>query len=344
MSYHPVIIQQIHEEVSGFKTFVFEEGHGISYLAGQYLTFIYKTPLEEIRRSYSFTSAPLLKEPMAIGVKRVSNGIFSRELIDHFAPGDQLWTTGAGGFFTLPENFSVVNKIIFFAAGSGITPIFSLLKTVLHVHPQISVMLVYSTPSMERTVFYPALQLLKANYPLQFTCRYLFSNALDLTKARLNRSLLMELMMDDSKSSFETILFYACGPENYMRMITYTLQEKGVAPLHIRRENFITEKTRPVKVLPPNSGIHLVSIYYEDRVYQLEVDYPDTILQAAKKNGLSIPFSCETGRCGNCVAQCMQGNVWLSYNEVLTDHELEKGLTLTCVGHPVGGDVVLKIN
>ncbi|MFL5771700.1 MAG: 2Fe-2S iron-sulfur cluster-binding protein [Flavisolibacter sp.] len=72
--------------------------------------------------------------------------------------------------------------------------------------------------------------------------------------------------------------------------------------------------------------------------------YPDTILQSAKKAGITLPYSCETGRCGNCAARCVHGKVWLSYNEVLTEKELEKGLTLTCVGHPVGGDVILNID
>ena len=74
------------------------------------------------------------------------------------------------------------------------------------------------------------------------------------------------------------------------------------------------------------------------------INYPDSILQAAKKTGISLPYSCEAGRCGSCVAKCTKGNVWHSYNEVLTEKELQQGLVLTCVGHPVEGDVELRID
>jgi ring-1,2-phenylacetyl-CoA epoxidase subunit PaaE len=86
-----------------------------------------------------------------------------------------------------------------------------------------------------------------------------------------------------------------------------------------------------------------VIIQYAAETYQLKVQYPDSILQAAKKESISLPYSCEVGRCGNCAAKCIKGKVWLSYNEVLTEKDIQKGLTLTCVGHPVGGDVILKI-
>src|SRR5437764_13876115 len=100
--YKPVIINQIIEEIKEFKTFVFEKGHAIKYQAGQYLTLVHFANKEEIRRSYSITSSPELNEPLSIGVKRIENGFFSRELVDHARPGDLLLTTGAGGFFTLP--------------------------------------------------------------------------------------------------------------------------------------------------------------------------------------------------------------------------------------------------
>src|SRR5215207_307345 len=97
-------IEKVHEEIKGFKTFVFAEGHGIQYQAGQYLTLVHKSGDEEIRRSYSITSTPVLHEPLTIGVKRIANGFFSRQLIDHLQERDILLSTGTGGFFVLPEN------------------------------------------------------------------------------------------------------------------------------------------------------------------------------------------------------------------------------------------------
>jgi ferredoxin len=127
-----------------------------------------------------------------------------------------------------------------------------------------------------------------------------------------------------------------------MRMCTYGLREVGVPAGNIRRENFSTEKPRTL-VLPPDQDPHLVTLHWQGQTLRIPVQYPATILQAARQFSLHLPYSCEAGRCGNCVARCLSGQVWLSYNEVLTDKEIAGGLTLTCVGHPIGGDVVLAI-
>jgi ferredoxin-NADP reductase len=341
--YKPVIIEQIQQEIEGFKTFSFRDGHGIEYKAGQYLTFIQQTTHESIRRSYSIASAPLLNEPLTIGVKRIENGAFSRELIDHAKPGDELLTIGAGGFFTLPDEISGIKQIFLLAAGSGITPIFSLLKTILHLHTRIHVVLIYSNPSSEKTIFFSQLNQLREKFIDRFQLRFLFSNSADLFTARLNRELLAQLTKAHSICSYNETLFYLCGPEAYMRMCIYTLQEAQVPKENIRKENFIIQGNQPVKKAPPDKTAHKVSIQYANEIYELKVQYPDSILQAAKKQNISLPYSCEVGRCGNCAAKCIDGKVWLSYNEVLTEKDLQDGLTLTCVGYPIGGDVTLKI-
>jgi ring-1,2-phenylacetyl-CoA epoxidase subunit PaaE len=121
------------------------------------------------------------------------------------------------------------------------------------------------------------------------------------------------------------------------------LQEENVPKENIRRETFIIYNQKLKKIAPPDKEVHLVTILYGKENYQLKVQYPDSILQTAKKQNIILPYSCEVGSCGNCAAKCISGKVWLSNNEVLTEKDLQNGLTLTCVGHPVGGDVVLKI-
>src|SRR3954467_1551099 len=129
-------VARITEEAPGFKTFIFEEdtANRIHYKAGQYLTFIHDFNGIEARRSYSIISSPILDEPLAVGVKRIENGVFSRFMIDKVQPGDILETIGAAGLFTLPQNIQAYRQIFFFAAGSGITPVYSIIKTVLHQH------------------------------------------------------------------------------------------------------------------------------------------------------------------------------------------------------------------
>jgi ring-1,2-phenylacetyl-CoA epoxidase subunit PaaE len=341
--YQKLRIRDVREEVNDFRTIVFEDGHNISYKAGQYLTLVRYEGGEELRRSYSITSSPVLQEPLSIGVKRVENGTFSRELVDHARPGDDLLTTGSGGFFVLPDDVENYRQLFFFAAGSGITPIYSLIKTALHAYPSLLVVLVYSNASAEKAVFLQELQQLQEQFATRFSLENLFSNSPNLSKARLHRDLIFSFLKQYAEPPKEKTLFYICGPESYMRLCTYTLQEAGIRSFNIRRENFYISDVKKRDASPPDKHNHTAIIRLRNQEYKVSVDYPDSILRAAKKTGLSLPYSCEAGRCGNCVAKCVAGAVWHSYNEVLTEKELQQGLILTCVGHPVGGDVVLEI-
>lgn len=341
--YKTIRIQSVHDKVHHFKTFVFEGGHDIAYRAGQYITLVLKINDEEVRRSYSICSSPQLGEPLAIGVKRVENGLFSRQLIDDAKVGDEWITTGAGGLFVLPPDVENYQQVFFLAAGSGITPVYSLIKTILHVHTHLSVVLIYSNASKDKTVFYDGLQKLALQFSNRFRLELLYSNNPKLEKARLYRELLLELTEKLGTSVKAKTLFYICGPEAYMRMCIYTLQSIGVPKNNIKRENFIIHNAPQKTILPPDKEAHKVQIYFGNKNYELMVEYPDSILKAAKKNSIQLPYSCEVGRCGNCVAKCVKGAVWHSYNEVLTDRDLENGLILTCVAHPMGGDVNLTL-
>jgi ring-1,2-phenylacetyl-CoA epoxidase subunit PaaE len=341
--YHTLTIREVREEVPNFKTFILEGEDPLYYKPGQYITLVDTSGGIEVRRSYSIASAPSLGEPLTIGVKRVENGHFSRLLVDRAKVGDQLRTSGAGGMFILPEDIKNYRQVFFFAAGSGITPIFSLIKTALHQYPHLKLVLIYSNASREKAIFREALEQLAQQYPGQLHIEFLYSNAANLSKARLYRELLLQFLEDLSSPPADRTLYYICGPEAYMRMCLYTLQGEGVAPDHIKRENFVVERINPPKAAPPDLAPHRVSLHLFGKEYHFSVQYPDTILSAARRKGLSMPYSCEVGRCGNCVALCTGGKVWLSYNEVLTEKELAKGLILTCVAHPIEGDVRVEI-
>ncbi|AMM52516.1 oxidoreductase [Rufibacter sp. DG15C] len=344
--YIPLTITRIKEEVAGVRTFEFagEEAKQVHYQPGQYLTLVLTQQHHhtEIRRSYSITSSPVTGEPLAIGVKRQSNGAFSRHLVDLAQVGDTLLTIGAAGFFTLPEDLTSVRQIFFFAAGSGITPIYSLLKTILIGHPRLHAVLVYSNQSEQTTIFREELSALQKAFPDRFHLKLLYSDAPKLDQARLHKSLLEKLVHEWAIVPPEQILAYVCGPENYMRMCTYGLRGAHVPFENIKKETFSTQKVH-LKSLPPDQDPHAVEISMLGDQFSFTAQYPDTILQAAQKAGVNLPYSCEAGKCGNCAAVCTQGKVWMSYNEVLTQWKLDQGYVLTCVGHPVGGDVRLAL-
>ena len=341
--YKTITIKAIKEEVPGFKTFTFEGDPAIAYQAGQYLTLVDYVGEEEVRRSYSITSAPALHEPLTIGVKRVANGLFSRKLVDGAQPGDTWLTTGTGGFFTLPEDTTGLKQLFFFAAGSGITPIYALIKTALYQHPHLHLVLIYSNAAPEKAIFRQELEALQQQFTEQLTIEFLYSNAPNLNRARLHRDLFLQLLKQHVAAGTNEVLYYICGPEAYMRMCTYILQEHQVPGEQIKRENFIIQKKTPHKLEPPDKMPHQVTLNWAGAQMQFAVAYPQTILSAAEAAGFALPYSCRSGQCGNCVARCTQGQVWMSYNEVLTEKDLEKGLILTCTASPQYGDVTLEL-
>jgi ferredoxin-NADP reductase len=343
--YHTLIITDIREEVPGVKIFTLQasDNRSLTYKAGQYLTLVHHSTHGEVRRSYSITSSPVLDEPLQIGVKRIENGLFSRMLVDNARVGDRLIGAGVAGLFTIPEDTAPFKQIFFLAAGSGITPIYSLLKTLLHTHPDLSAVLLYSNSSPERAMFLKPLQQLATDFPDRLHIEFIFSNSPDLSRARLHKDLLHSFLQTLSKAPFGQQLYYLCGPDNYMRLMSFALRQFGIPESNIRKEIFNTDIRKPVKVMPPDTAAHKVTLHIGGSTHQLVSRYPNNILQSARQAGIPMPYSCETGKCGSCLARVLKGKVWMSYNEVLTERDIEKGMTLTCVGFPVGGDVELEV-
>lgn len=342
-NYYQLQIIQIIPETINAKTFVLQPMNGWipQYKPGQFITLIFDTRHGEKRRSYSISSSPVLGEPISITIKRVENGEFSRLLLSHAKTGDVLYTSGISGFFLLPEDASDTDQFFFLAAGSGITPCYTLIKTLLHTTNK-HVTLVYSNRSEPDTIFKQQLQQLQAEYSDRFQIQFLFSNKTDVLQSRLSNWLLQQLLKRYIRVPKQRTLFYLCGPFEYMQMIGITLLNEGIPRQNIRKENF-NSLPRIIKPVPPDTSRHTVTIHFQDEVYKINVQYPQTILAAAKENNIALPYSCEAGRCGSCAATCTRGKCWMAYNEVLMDDELLTGRILCCQAYPVEGDAEIIV-
>lgn len=341
--YEQFAIQKIITETADAKTFILQQlsGDPYTYKSGQFLTLIFPKRTGEQRRSYSISSSPCCSEPLSITVKRVENGEYSRYFIDHAQEGDLLLAAAPGGLFVLPEDTQNYKQVFFTAAGSGITPVFSLIKTILKQHTHLSVVLIYSNRSVKDTIFYQELIELAQHSQGRLIIDFLFSSSNNILKSRLNNSLLTTLLSEYGKARREEILCYICGPVDYMDTVSITLLTEGIPRGNIRKENFVNYVPELTE-LPPDTDPHQVSIKLKDRTVTLQVQFPVSILHQAQKEGIALPYSCESGQCGSCAARCTRGRVWIAYNEVLTDRELNQGLILTCQGFPIGGDVELE--
>lgn len=339
---YKLVITEIIDEAPDVKTFRVRpvDREQITYKAGQFLVFAFDTVAGEERRSYSFSSSPVVEEPMAFSVKRIPNGLFSRWLIDKAVPGDLLTCMGVAGLFTLPGSLTGTDCIVLFAAGIGITPLFSILKTVLY-QESTRIILVYSNRTRQQAVFLQELHELERQFPDRLTIEWLFSDHKNLLQTRLTRAYLAGFLKRlESGIALSSCRFYMCGPTDYMWLVNLLLEENGILPERIHREIFVNQRL-PIPQAPPDTSGHVATIFTGTGTFRLPVTYPDTILSAAKKAGIRLPYSCEAGRCSGCIARCTSGTVWMAYNEVLTENDIAKGMVLTCVGYPIEGDITL---
>lgn len=325
-------------------SYVLEEtsGQPVIYEAGQFLTFLFDYHGQEIRRSYSMGSTPGIDAQVFITVKKKENGAISRYILEHWHEGTIIHSLPASGRFTLATDPSQQRQVCFIAAGSGIVPVFALLKKLLHEEPHSQALLLYQNHNENNIIYHAAIQQLAEQYPARFTRIDLLSHPIlhDLPHQRLNNGLLESILTKNHGPS--TInFFYTCGPASFMRMVQFTLRVMGVDESRIRKENF-TVDTVPPPAFTIDPAPRTVQVRQEERLYEFTVSYPDTILQAALNHRIKLPYSCRGGRCSTCTARCLSGAVKMNINEVLTEQDLQSGLILTCVGYAMT-DLVLEL-
>lgn len=318
------------------------------YEAGQFLTFLFDVNGKEIRRSYSICSSPDVDEPLSIAVKLVENGEISKNLHHKTAVGDILTALEPNGLFTYQAVADIKRTVFLFAAGVGITPVFSILKTALVKEEHSHIVLIYSNRSQSNTLFYEELNEWQAKYPDRFKLIYLFSDSKRLQFARLNTFLIQDLLNANLLYDQSDALCYTCGPIDYMVMCRINLLGMGFRLDQVKKETYfipedeaddddMTEKE--VK----DKNTYTVILEFNKNTYQLEVPWYKRILQVALEHDINVPYSCRAGICSSCVATCTSGHVKMDYNEILTDQEIAQGRVLICTGHPTTNNTKIVI-
>jgi ring-1,2-phenylacetyl-CoA epoxidase subunit PaaE len=314
-------VSDIRPEATGMKTIFLERRSGEPFLyeAGQFLTLLFTIRGHELRRSYSFCTTPGVDPIPAITVKRVPNGEISRHLLDHLRVGDTLTTLPPAGRFTLDPD---VREQVFIAAGSGLVPVYSLLRQALKLSGS-RIMLLTQQHERASTPFWAELSWMSGKWAIEWTELETVRNG-RLTKDRL-------INWIGNLEPGDNPRFYLCGPPDFMRMAHITLRTLGFPDEAIRREHFTVGYVPPA---PPVFDATPKTVTIRAAVdHQFSVTWPDSILTAAIRQGIPLPYSCRAGRCSSCVALCRRGRVKMTTNEVLTDKDIAQGLVLTCVGY-----------
>lgn len=338
-------------ETGDSATFVLEpaDGSPLHYQPGQYLTLLFQSNGQEKRRAYSFSTCPGVDALPAITVKRVVNGEFSNYLLRHVQPGDILDAIDPNGLFLLPEK--KVDTIFFIAAGSGITPVFSQLKMLLHSrenpHRNTKIVLYYANRDSGNTIFKSHIDRWIADYPGRFKCIYFFSrekNAEHALFRHLNNELLEQLLLAHFQGTITTrqrrnTWFYLCAPTALMRMARMTLRTLDFPDEHIRQETFLPETRLPERMMD-TSKTHTIYVQGKNEQIQFQTFEGETILDAALRQGIALPYTCKSGVCFTCLAKCTAGEVEVAFVDS-TRREGPGNMVNTCIGYALSERVEL---
>lgn len=338
-------ISKIVEETADTRSFYLErlDGSPIAYKAGQFLTLLFHINGREVRRSYSLGSAPDYETDFFITIKRTENGEISRKLLDSYKVGDILTCLLPSGLFIKEIKWQKELHYFFFAAGSGIVPIFGILKSILHENPSAKVFLLNQVTSENKIIYQSQLEDLKNKYSgLEYILYLSQPIAHNIPVQRLN-NLQVERLVDErliTEMDRQNARFFLCGPTTFMRMVKFTLKLDGFQEEQIKQEKFVIQEYKSVLPLMTDTSEKKVVVKSKGKISEFIVAYPETILAAGKKANIILPFSCEAGQCSTCAVRCTEGNVLMGHNDILTQKDLENGWILTCTGHPAT-DIVL---
>lgn len=314
----------------------------LKYKPGQFLTIHVPIDNQVQKRAYSFSSNPYTDKDLKITIKRVEKGLVSNYMHDNIKVGDKLEVDDPAGTFCVQPVKEAQKQYVLFAGGSGVTPLFSIAKSVLTQEPSSKVLLIYANQTMESIIFHEEIKALASAYPDNFFAEHIISGN-KTYKANYHPGLATKLLIDrifiKHRLEYNDHTYMICGPFGYMEKIKEVLGENGITRDKIKIEVF---KSPVVKVTGKNL-LSNVTLKHNGEEHQLKVRGDKTILNQAMSQNIVIPYSCRSGMCSTCKGKCIEGEVKMMEGHILPESEVEVGGILTCVTYPVSEKVVIEI-
>ncbi len=308
----------------------------IHYLPGQYVTLRVELGNEVFFRSYSICSAPRLDNTLNIAVKRIEGGFVSNWLVDHAAPRQELEVLEPRGRFFLDNSVKEKRRILLLSGGSGLTPLYSILRSTLFNEPLSDVVLVASNRTEEDLLFRDGLEQLSQI----FNDRFIYHTFWSGLQGRLRPDGLMGLLAQLPEAPGPTVAFL-CGPPPLMEMFRSTLLQSGIPEEAIHLENFLPGQGEIQRWQLASGKTKVVRVTWRGVVHAVKVPPGSTVLDAAMDQGLALPHSCKRGTCASCIATLSEGSVAMVQEDSLLDFERAKGRILTCQAQPLSDDVLI---
>lgn len=309
--------------------------------AGQYVTIKAIINGEEIRRSYSISSAPSSNE-LRVVVKAVENGVFSNYAKNQLKVGDNLEVGIPEGKFVVENSDAKI--FVAFAAGSGITPIISIIKDVLEKKDDTTFILIYGNKTIEDTIYFNEINELQQQYLGRFFVHYTFTKANPDGSlfGRIERST-VNFVLKNKHSEKRVDEYFLCGPEDMIKKVTDVLKENGAAEEQIHYELFTTSSTNG-EIPVSGEGMVKVTVLVDDVETTFNMPRTENILSAALKHGVDAPYSCQGGICSSCMCRTIKGSAEMKTNHILMDDEVEEGLLLACQSYVTSDEIYVDFD
>jgi len=358
-NFHNLKVEKIVRETGQCVSLHFEVPESLSevfaHKPGQYLTLKTTIAGEDVRRAYSICSAPG-DEGVAVSIKQVQNGKMSTYINQQIKAGDVLEVMAPEGRFVVQTDPLAERDHYFFAAGSGITPIMSMIRTILEEEPKSSCYLLYGNRDEDNIIFKNSLDQMAATYEGQFTVDYVLSQPKREKKGgllgafskgkttwkgktgRINKSVL-DQWMDDTPSKTGRNEYYICGPAGMISLLKSYLQNMDVAESQINVEYFSSGDATGSTSSGTNAATLEATI--EGGQYTVEIPAGKTVLDSLLDQKIDAPFSCTSGACSTCVAKVTEGSAEMETCFALDDDEIADGFILTCQAHPTSKKLVI---
>ncbi len=349
--YFQLLVKDVINETAEAISIIFENpDKKIKYKPGQFLSLVFRVDGEEVRRSYSLSTSPFFDEDLGVTVKRIDQGKISNYINEKIRPGDMIEAMEPKGNFTIDIDPEEKRNLFLFAGGSGITPLYSIGKSVLHQEPHSNVMLVYQNRNEDSIIYKEAIDRFRSEYP-NFKVVHILSQpgpAWNGRKGRITKEDVRDLVSEALKDNEHTPLFYVCGPHGMMETVMDQLLEMNVPHSSIHKESYVAASTKAAshkETPPPVEEVvnHEVTIILNGEEYKITVEPGRYILETALDADLNMPFSCQSGLCTACRGKLISGKVQMDDPDGLSEEEIAEGYVLTCVSHPVTNDVVIEI-
>lgn len=326
------------------------------HIPGQYTTLKLQVNGDNVNRSYSFCSSPFMNELPTIAIKRVPGGIGSNFINDNLLPGIEVEVMEPMGNFHSPLDSGNEKHYLLFGGGSGITPLMSILKSVLVKEPKSKITLFYGNRNENSIIFKEHLEKLMAQYADRLKIVYVFDAPVNTGHPYTGfilQDMAMRLLRENTELQYHNAEFFICGPSPMMKEVENALGLLGIPKEKVHVEYFTARAEEDKQAAgvgttsaseEPFTGTASVKIIYDGNEYELHVKEKETVLEAALDAGYDPPYSCMVAACCTCRAKLLEGKVEMDDRESLTDAEIAKGYVLTCQSHPKSNRIVLNFD